>query len=74
MPAAARRQGRQLSKLDLVSRLDRRSRDRYGGEFKESWLNDLVKDGLVPGLEYLENQGGDAPILQHAFIIGVLCR
>lgn len=40
-----------------VSRLDRRSRERYGGEFKESWLNDLIKDGLVPGLEYSENQG-----------------
>jgi hypothetical protein len=57
MPTAARRQGNRLSKRALVSRLDRRSRERYGGEFKESWLNDLIKDGLVPGLEYSENQG-----------------
>jgi hypothetical protein len=57
MPTAANRQRGRLSKRDLVSRLDRRSRERYGGQFKEEWLNDLIKDGLVPGLERSENQG-----------------
>jgi hypothetical protein len=57
MPTAAHRQRSRLSKHDLVSRLDRRSRERYGGEFTEAWLNDLIKDGLVPVLERSENRG-----------------
>jgi hypothetical protein len=46
-----------LSRKELLSRLNRRSFARYGGGFSEPWLNDLIKDGLLPALIRTENDG-----------------
>ena len=50
-------EGLRLSKAELQARLDKRSRARYGGGFEKSWLNDLIKDGLVPALIRTGNDG-----------------
>jgi hypothetical protein len=47
----------ELSKSELLNRLDRRSRSRYGRPFPESLFNDLQKDALVPALERSDNTG-----------------
>lgn len=57
MPPVVTREPTRLSKSALIKRLDHRSRERYGGEFNEGFLNDLIKDGLLPSLERSENQG-----------------
>ena len=49
--------GLKVSKAELLQRLDTRSRARYGGEFPESWFEDLVRDGLVDALERGANKG-----------------
>jgi len=47
----------ELSKSELLRRLDRRSRSRYGGPFPGSLFNDLQKDALIPALERSTNMG-----------------
>jgi hypothetical protein len=47
----------QLSKVQLLHRLDERSRKRYDAPFSEGVLNDLIKDGLLPALERSKNEG-----------------
>jgi hypothetical protein len=47
----------ELSKAELLNRLDRRSRSRYGRPFPESLFNDLQKDALIPALERSDNAG-----------------
>lgn len=37
-----------ITKSDLLIRIERRARDRYGQEIGMSWLNDFIKDGLIP--------------------------
>jgi hypothetical protein len=46
-----------LSKAELLHRLDRRSRSRYGEPFPESLFNDLGKDALIPELDRSANIG-----------------
>jgi len=47
----------ELSKSELLQRLDRRSRSHYGGPFPESLFDDLQKDALIPALERSANAG-----------------
>jgi hypothetical protein len=47
----------ELSKAELLNRLDRRSRSRYCRPFPESLFNDLQKDALIPALERSDNAG-----------------
>jgi hypothetical protein len=47
----------ELSKAELLNRLDRRSRSRYGRPFPESLFDDLQKDGLIPALDRSRNDG-----------------
>jgi hypothetical protein len=47
----------ELSKAELLNRLDSRSRSRYGRRFPESLFNDLQKDALIPALERSDNAG-----------------
>ena len=46
-----------LSKAELLRRLDRRSRSRYNEPFLESLFDDLQKDDLIPALERSGNEG-----------------
>jgi hypothetical protein len=47
----------ELSKKELLRRLDDRSRSRYGEPVPESLFDDLQKDDLIPTLERSENDG-----------------
>jgi hypothetical protein len=47
----------ELSKSELLNRLDHRSRSRYGGPFPKSIFNDLQTDALIPALERSDNAG-----------------
>jgi hypothetical protein len=47
----------ELSKAELLGRLDRRSRSRYNAPFLESLFDDLQKDDLIPALERSQNVG-----------------
>ena len=47
----------ELSKAELLNRLDRRSRSRYGRPFPESLFDDLQKDDLIPALGRSRNDG-----------------
>jgi hypothetical protein len=47
----------ELSKAELLRRLDRRSRSRYSEPFSESLFDDLQKDDLIPTLDRSENVG-----------------
>ena len=47
----------QLTKPELLRRLDERSRRHYGQPFTEGVLNDLIKDGLLPALKRSGNEG-----------------
>jgi hypothetical protein len=46
-----------LNKRELLERLDRRSRQRYGIPFSEAFLNDLIKDELIDRSQRLSNKG-----------------
>jgi hypothetical protein len=56
------RQFIKLSRAELVSRLNERSLHRYGSGFTDAWLDDLIKDGLVPCLERAEHNNGLRPV------------
>jgi len=47
----------ELSKSELLRRLDHRSRSRYGASFSESLFDDLQKDALITALERSANAG-----------------
>ena len=50
-------ENQQLSKAELLRRLDQRSRSRYNEPFSESLFEDLQKDDLIPALDRSENVG-----------------
>lgn len=46
-----------MTKLDFLNRVASRALDRYGQVFREPLLNDLLKDGLIPAPDRVENSG-----------------
>lgn len=53
-----------MTKFELLERVARRAIDRYGQIFSEALLNDLLKDGLIPVPNRIENKG-KAPNYQY---------
>jgi hypothetical protein len=49
--------GSTLTKDELVNRVNRRSMKRYGISFEKAFLNDLIKDRLIPKTKRLQNAG-----------------
>jgi hypothetical protein len=54
----------QLTKLELLERLQRRVSDRYGVSVDQQWLNDLIKAGLITKAQRAGNVGR-TPVFLH---------
>jgi hypothetical protein len=56
-PSTPTRKPVRLTRSEFTRRLFDRARTRYGLELDEGWLQDLIKDGLVPGGAHEGNSG-----------------